>query len=278
MRLIARTILILTVSVVLSCSSADSPSTFSCTNLIRRWSIGEEQRFNGPVRSVSLSELVHESEGHFLYLDKKPWLRTKFEFNPSGRLEMETDFALDGKPTSPKVYVYNANGVLIHEYNISGIDGKPYLPTHYSYNDDGTNLEIRQTSDEGKAYSVWTFSNWPESNYSEFVETNADGTFEMKIGIQRDERCRISSLYHFPYFGLYLAKADVKYDENDNMVSVERYAPFGISKEKRKYEYQLDQLGNWIERRDYAWKSEADGVASWQLMNEQFRNIEYYDD
>ncbi len=276
MGLIERTILLLTVSALLSCSSADNP-TPSCTNLVRRWSFSEEQRFKGQVKSVLVSELVLESESHFLLMDIEPRVRTMLEFDFSGKLSKETDFTTDGKPMSPTVYIYDENGFLVQEHQLSGIDGKPTLPTTYSYNEDGTNHEIRQTSDKGVVYSIWTFSNDPESNYSEFVATKTDGKFEMKIGVARDERCRISALYHFPYFGLWLGKADINYDENDNPVFVKSYAPLGISREQRKYEYEFDEIGNWIKKSDYTLRKTDDGSTAWNLMNERYQTIEYYE-
>ncbi|CAN5624634.1 hypothetical protein BH10ACI3_BH10ACI3_01570 [soil metagenome] len=248
-----------------------------CTNQVRRWTFGDEPRYKGAVRSVLLSEQIYEFEGDFIYLHDKPIPKTLFDFDPAGKLLRKTDYLVDGKPTAPTEYVYDDNGLLIHENSISGIDGKPYLDTEYSYNEDGTNSEIRQVSlEEGVVYSIWKFQNDTENNYSEFVATKTNGKFEMKLGIKRDERCRIDEIYAFPYVGLSLGRSKISYDQNDNVIASNAYYPLGISAEKRKYEYEFDTVGNWTKRTDYSWKKDNAGNSDWKLMNEQFRKIEYY--
>lgn len=271
-----RIFVFLSLAVVCSCSSIKLP-TQTCTNQIRRWTFGDEPRYKGNVKSVLLSEQIFEFETHFIYTHDKPLPKSFFEFDPKGKLLRKTDYLVDGKPMAPTEFVYDENGVLVRENSISGIDGKPYLDTEYLYNEDGTNNEIRQVSlEEGTVYSIWKFQNDPESNYSEFVETKNDGKVEMKMGVRRDERCRISEIYAFPYIGLSLGKARFSYDDSDNVIASKSYYPLGISAEQRKYEYEFDAVGNWTKRTDYSWKKDDEGNSSWRLMNEQFRQIDYY--
>lgn len=273
---LVRTLLLVSLVTVCSCSSIKLPPQ-QCTNQIRRWTFGDEPRYKGSVRSVLLSEQIYEFESHFIYTHDKPIPRTLFEFDSVGKLLRKTDYLVDGKPTPPTEYVYDDNGFLAHENSISGIDGKPYSQTQYSYNEDGSNNEIRQVSlKEGTVYSVWKFFNVPERNYSEFVESKEDGKFELKMGIRRDERCRIDEIYAFPYVGLSLGKTKVAYDSNDNIITSSTYYPLGITAESRKYEYEFDEIGNWTKRTDYSWKKDESGNSDWKLMNEQFRQIDYY--
>lgn len=276
MLIVVRTIVVVVAFLaVCSCSSVKLPSE-PCTNQIRRWTFGDEPRYKGTVKSVLLSERIYEFETHFIYMHDKPIPKTLFEFDPAGKLLRKTDYLVDGKPMAPTEYIYDEKGFLIKENSISGIDGKPYLDTMYSYNEDGTNNEIRQVSlEEGTVYSIWKFQNDPESNYSEFVETQRDGKFVMKMGIRRDDRCRIDEIYQFPYVGLALGKVKISYDDRDNVIGSKTYYPLGISAEQRKYEYEFDEIGNWIKRTDYSWKDDA-GYPNWKLMNEQFRQIDYY--
>ena len=276
MLFITRTIVVIALVAVCSCSSVKLPSQ-PCTNQVRRWTFGDEPRYKGSVKTVLLSEQIYEFETHFIYMHSKPIPKTLFEFDQTGNLVRKTDYLVDGKPMSPTEYVYDENAVLVRENHISGIDGKPYLQTEYSYNQNGSNNEIRQVSlEDGTVYSVWKFQNDPESNYSEFVETNDDGKFAMKMGIRRDERCRIVEILFFPYFGPSLGKAITSYDDRDNVIESKTYFPLGISAEKRKYEYEFDAVGNWTKRSDYSWVKDDEGNSSWKLMNEQFRQIDYY--
>lgn len=276
MHYLTRTILLFAIVLFCSCSSIKLPPQ-PCTNQIRRWAFADEPRYKGSVKTVLLSEQIYEFETHFIYTHDKPIPKTLFEFDPAGNLLRKTDYRLDGELMAPTEYVYDENGVLKNENSISGLDGKPYLATEYSYNEDGTNKEIRQVSlEEGTVYSVWQFQNDPENNYSEFVETKNDGKFEMKMGVRRDERCRITEIYAFPYIGLSLGKAKFSYDDSDNVITSKSYYPLGISAEQRKYEYEFDAVGNWIKRTDYSWKKDESGNFNWMLMNEQFRQIDYY--
>ena len=252
-----------------------------CKNHLRSHFVStysDEESFSGPVRSIHTERQNYEWElGSFFYF-------RNHDFDTKGRKIAETELAADRVPFLSRKLEYDDNGVLTREIGFAGLpeDETPIGETIYAYNEDGTINEIkdviRDSLDGRETVLKGVFSNDLKGNYYEF-RREAEAGSSLQLGIQRDEKCRISAIYdigRLGSIGLWSTKTAFSYDENNTLIGMKRYAPLGILLEERRYEYEFDDKANWIKKSEFARREEG-GKSDWKLIGEEARAIKYYD-
>lgn len=205
-------------------------------------------------------------------------------YDREGRRITSAELGDDRVPLLSHSFEYGRNGFLERETTFLGSAEEQVRlgETTYTYNDDGTAREIKYVhinqEDKSEIQLTGVFTNDAAGNYFLF-DRGAGTESRLRLGILRDEQCRISAVYEFGRFGdigLWSTKTVFTYDERGNPILVGRYAPFGFAREELKYEYEFDEKANWVKKSEFSFR-ENEGVSGWQLIGHESRTIEYFE-
>ncbi len=276
MKHISHSILLLICLTVLSSVSCVKAQETKCINQMDRWSSGNENNLSGAVKSVRVEEQIYEFEGHFIYEHNKPLLKERFKFDRQGRKVEKYTYTIEGRESPKSVSTYNEKNWLITNDTYSALSNKPYLQTRYIYDELGNVEEIAQYNiEDNSLLQKWVFTNDLQKRYFEFTDYDSRDRQRTQIGFKRDKKCRIVETFAYQPDNKLGVRSVISYDKNDIPISVINYSSENIIIDKRKYEYEFDDKGNWIKKSDFKWK-EKDEKSDWKLMSDIYRKIEYF--
>ncbi len=174
----------------------------------------------------------------------KMYGRTVYFYDAQNRIIKKTGYNPDGSAVTEDVFGYNSNGGLELKAVQNATTKKVIMKTEYRYES-------------------------PEV-YSQFY----DGKFARRIILTKDEKCRIIESNSYKEDKILENKLTTNYDDKNNVVESIVFSPNGRIIEKRKYEYEYDNKGNWIKKNIYEWTF-RDGDKPYTLIKTMQRTITY---
>lgn len=226
-----------------------------------------------------LEEVNYDSDGEILWSEKNAFSNGRlietvlkhspytflpdkrvYKYDDVGNLIEENGYNLSGKLVNQSIYVYDAQNRKIQWTSMSFHPeerSKPHRWT-YSYDEQGRLKEEKAFSDEGNG----------------FMPTDSLGRPHKRVLVYRNlDKWETES--YFNTSGAFVKMTKLSYDSRGNEIEDIEYDQNENIKEKIRYEYEFDKLGNWIVEKTYRWNTE-DGKSSYQLEEIDYRTIKYF--
>ena len=172
--------------------------------------------------------------------------RTVYFYDAQNRIIKKSSYNPDGSLVSDQIFSYGLNGGLELIATQNPLTKKMWMKTEYKYES-------------------------PEI-YSQYY----DGKFARLIKLTKDEKCRIVESNLYKEDKSLENRLTTSYDDKNNVIESIIYSPHGGVIEKRKYEYEYDNKGNWIKKNIYEWTF-RDGNKPYTLIQTLHRTINYLD-
>ncbi|MEP7039091.1 MAG: hypothetical protein ABI891_12185 [Acidobacteriota bacterium] len=192
----------------------------------------------------------------FLHLSDK----RIYKYDDAGNLIEENGYDLSGKLLNQSIYVYDGQNQKIQWTSMSYHPEERSKPHRYiySYDERGRLQEEKTFSDEGNG----------------FVPTDSLGRPHKRVLIYKNlDKWKTAS--YFNTSGAFVKMTTLSYDSKGNEIEDIEYDQNENVKEKIRYEYEFDKLGNWIVEKTYRWNTEY-GKSSYQLEEIDYRTIKYF--
>jgi hypothetical protein len=192
-----------------------------------------------------------------LYLcDKKTYL-----YNEFGKLAEEQCFIENGKIVGKRIYNYDEKGYFLEEKSISMEEKSKYFNnyvTRRKFDDKGREIEratVKKVGDE------WQPEDFRSGFYKWIFFYDSRGNIVRRHQIKADESI----------FGI----SESFYDEKGNEIETIEFNTDGTLKDRQFYQYEFDNLGNYVKEIAYEWVSE-NGKTFFQPSEITYRKIEYH--
>ncbi len=196
------------------------------------------------IRTIKFDDKGRIKETFLTNARIKMYGRTVYSYDAQNRIIKKTSYNPDGSAVTENVFGYNVNGGLELKAVQNAVTKKVIMKTEYKYES-------------------------PEL-YSQYY----DGKFARRIKLTKDEKCRIVESNLYKEDKSVENKLTTSYDDKNNVVESIVFAPNGRTIEKRKYEYEYDNNGNWIKKNIYEWTF-RDGDKPYTLIQTMQRTITY---
>jgi hypothetical protein len=192
----------------------------------------------------------------FAYLPDK----RVYKYDDAGNLIEENGYNLSGKLVNQSIYVYDEQNRKIQWTSMSYHPEERSKPHRYTYAHDeqGRLKEEKTFCDDGNG----------------FVPTDSLGRPHKRVLVYRNLKKWETESY-FNTSGAFVKMTTVNYDSRGNEIEDIEYDQNENVKERIRYEYEFDKLGNWIVEKSYRWNTE-DSKSSYQLEEINYRNIKYF--
>jgi YD repeat-containing protein len=228
-------------------------------NLLERVYYGSDEKLLWSDKNVfSKGRLVETITNHspFTFLPDK----RIYKYDNAGNLIEENGYNLSGKLVNQSVYVYDEQNRKTQDTSVSyhpEEHSKPHRWT-YSYDEQGRLKEEKTFSNEGNG----------------FVPTDSLGRPHRKLLIYRNGNKSEVDMF-FKVNGQFARMTLTTYDRRGNEIEDVKYDENGNVKEKARYEYKFDRLGNWLEQKTYEWETE-DGKSFYRLSEISYQIINFF--
>ena len=209
-------------------------------------------------RSFQKGRVVETLRKHspFTYLSD----RVLYKYDQAGDLVEENGFDLTGKLVSHHVYEYDNHGRKTQWTSRSYFANEDKRVHRWTYTYDG----LGRVRDE-KAYI---------DGGNGFIPTDELGGPHRKLNMYADST-RSNHTVNFNARGVFVGSRVSRYDRKGNELEDIGFDEKGELKEKTRYEYVFDRLGNWTVKRTYEWDFE-NGKGLYRLEEISYRRISFY--
>jgi hypothetical protein len=199
------------------------------------------------VESVTHSSNREVHSGQIVRLDS----RLLYTFDAQGRLIKQVSCAIDNPEEryDAVTYKYDSNSLLIEETVMSG--EKPFLKTVFSYEPSKRTVTALTTT---------------------YVEGRVIGP--EKAVLVYNEKGQWIKRSIFKSDGSLDAISEFQYDERGSLARENRYGDNGQFSYADVFTHKYDSRGNWYERHEMNYESEAKKTPDWMVV---YRVISYYD-
>ncbi|MEO8649620.1 MAG: hypothetical protein ABI539_10690 [Acidobacteriota bacterium] len=202
--------------------------------------------------------LVETSRKHspFSYLPD----RVVYKYDDSGNVIEENGYDLTGKLVSNSLYEYDGKNRKIQLTSRSYFEHEDHRPHRwtYSYDEQGRVKEEKVFRDEGTG----------------FIPTDALGGPHRKLYLYRD-LTRSGTMKAFNAAGGLVGSSLSVYDGMGNELEDIRFDEKGDLKEKTRYEYVFDRLGNWTIQKTFEWDGEGKN-GTYRLSEVSYQILTFY--
>jgi len=186
--------------------------------------------------------------------------RVVYKHDATGNVIEENGYDLAGKLVSNHIYEYNDRGRKVRWTSKSFFQNEDKR-THrwtFTYDDRGRVREERAYLDAGK----------------DFIPTDELGGPHRKLYMYSD-LTRSNVTVKFDARGVFVGSSVSRYDSKGNELEDIVFDQKGELKEKTRYVYVFDSLGNWTVQKTYEWDIE-NGKGYYRLEEISYRTITFY--
>ena len=196
--------------------------------------IEDKDTYKYDKKSNKVEAKSYSSDGSLSY-------KETFKYDENNNMIEHNGYSSDGSLSYKETFKYDENNNMIEQNNYSS-DGILTSKETFKYDEKSNNIEANYYSSDGSLTYKFTFKYDENNNMIEKNGYSSDGRLDEKCAYKYDEMGNISEYLLYDSDGSIILKVTEKYDDKGNMKE-------SCSDEnKREYEYEYDNVGNWIKQ------------------------------
>jgi YD repeat-containing protein len=182
----------------------------------------------------------------FFNSDESISSKSEIEHNTQNNALGESRYDSEGKLLFKKKYKYNSKGKRIEEINLDA-DGKTQFISISTTDKNGDEVESLMFSENGSVDIKWISKFDKKGKRIEMRRLDEEADYEVLFSFKYDNEGKLIEEIEHRADGKIITKTSFKYDQSGQVVE-EIFTDEDNNSELWVFEYEYDEVGNWIKR------------------------------